>query len=128
MGRPVMGGRGGSGRIRPVPGQKPATPSIDDQIRRAYGDLARRPGTLVSLARLRDELPHIPRKDLDEALLTLDRQRAIQLDPDPHRMALTDRAKAAAIPLGGEDMHLITIDLPADTAVTHLDQPGTPNS
>jgi hypothetical protein len=83
--------------------------SIEDRIRRAYADLAGEPGALVSLARLRDELPDIPRKKLDEALLDLDRQRAIQLDPDPNRKALSDRAKAAAIPLGGEDMHLITI-------------------
>lgn len=89
--------------------EDPGPVSVEDRIRRAYGELAAEPGALVSLARLRDELPDVPRKDLDEALLDLDRQRAIQLEPDPHRMALSDRAKAAAIPLGGEDMHLITI-------------------
>jgi hypothetical protein len=83
--------------------------SIEDQTLRVYGELASEPGTLVSLARLRDELPDIPRKTLNEALLELDRQRAIQLDPDPNRKALSDHAKAAAIPLGGEDMHFITI-------------------
>jgi hypothetical protein len=90
-------------------GEDPGPLSIEDRIRRAYGELAGAPGALVSLARLRDELPDIPRKNLDEALLDLDRQRAIQLDPDPNRKALSDRAKVAAIPLGGEDMHLITI-------------------
>jgi hypothetical protein len=84
----------------------PGPLSVEDRIHRAYAEL---PGELVSLARLRDELPDIPRPSLDAALLDLDRQRAIQLEPDPHRIALTDRAKAAAIPLGGEDMHLITI-------------------
>lgn len=83
--------------------------SVEDRIRRAYGELAGEPGDLVSLARLRDELPDVPRRSLDQALLDLDRQRVIQLDPDPNRKALSDRAKAAAIPLGGEDMHLITI-------------------
>ena len=83
--------------------------SVEERIRQAYGDLAAKPGDLVSLARLRDELPDIPRETVDEALLDLDRQRAIQLEPDPHRIALTDRAREAAIPLGGEDMHLITI-------------------
>jgi hypothetical protein len=83
--------------------------SIEDRIRQAYGELAGGPGALVSLARLRDELPDIPRKHLDEVLLELDRQRAIQLEPDPNRKALSDGAKAAAIPLGGEDMHLLTI-------------------
>jgi hypothetical protein len=91
-------------------GDRDAGPlSVEDRIRNAYGELAGEPGALVSLARLRDELSDIPRQNLDEALLDLDRQRAIQLDPDPNRKALSDRAKAAAIPLGGEDMHLITI-------------------
>jgi hypothetical protein len=89
--------------------EDPGPLSVEDRIRQAYGELAGEPGALVSLARLRDELPDIPRKSLDEALLELDRQRAIQLDPDPNRKALSDRAKAAAIPLGGEDKHLITI-------------------
>jgi hypothetical protein len=87
----------------------PGALSVEDRIRHAYDELAAKPGDLVSLARLRDQLPDIARKGLDEALLSLDRQRAIQLEPDPHRIALSDRAKAAAIPLGGEDMHLITI-------------------
>jgi hypothetical protein len=83
--------------------------SIESRVVQAYGALAGEPGDLVSLARLRDELRDIPRESLDAALLDLDRQRTIQLEPDPHRIALSDRAKAAAIPLGGEDMHLITI-------------------
>jgi hypothetical protein len=87
----------------------PGPLTVEARIRQAYDDLAGEPGDLVSLARLRDALPGIPRKSLDESLLDLDRQQAIQLEPDPNRMALTDRAKAAAIPLGGEDMHLITI-------------------
>jgi hypothetical protein len=89
--------------------EDPGPLSVEDRIRQAYGELAGEPGDLVSLARLRDELPDIPRKSLDEILLDLDRQRAIQLEPDPHRIVLSDRAKAAAIRLGGEDMHLITI-------------------
>ena len=72
--------------------------SIEHRIRQAYGELASEPGALVSLARLRDELPDIPRKSLDEALLGLNRERAIQLEPDPNRIALS-----------GEDQHLITI-------------------
>jgi hypothetical protein len=89
--------------------EDPGAVSVEERIRSAYAGLAASPGDLVSLARLRDELPDIPRKSLDTALLELDRQRAVQLEPDPHRIALTDRAKEAAIPLGGEDMHLITI-------------------
>lgn len=89
--------------------EEPAAQSVEDLIREAYSELADEPGALVSLARLRDKLPETPREELDRALLELNRARTIQLDPDPNRKALSDRAKAAAIPLGGEDMHLITI-------------------
>lgn len=91
--------------------EDPGPVSLEDRVRLAYSELADEPGALVSLARLRDELPGVPRQDLDETLLAMNRQRVIQLDPDPNRKALSDRAKAAAIPLGGEDMHLITIGL-----------------
>jgi hypothetical protein len=89
--------------------EDPGPLSIEDRVRHAYGELAGEPGALVSLARLRDELPDIPRRSLDETLVGLYRQRVIRLDTDPNRKALSDRARAAAIPLGGEDMHLITI-------------------
>ena len=92
-------------------GEDPGPGTLEDRIRQAYGELADEPGALVSLARLRDELAGIPRQELDETLLAMNRQQVIQLDPDPNRKALSDRAKAAAIPLGGEDMHLITIGL-----------------
>jgi hypothetical protein len=86
-----------------------AEPSIEARIRRAYDALADQPGDLVSLAALRAKIPNISRSDLDDVLLEMDRRREIQLDPDPDRRVLTDAAKAAAITLGGEDKHLITI-------------------
>ncbi|GGL16417.1 hypothetical protein [Mangrovihabitans endophyticus] len=104
MGGPVMGGRGSAGRPLPRP--------AGERIRAAYQHLAARPGELVSLARLRDELPDLSRADLDAVLLDMDRRRELQLEPDPHRLALTQRAKDAAIRLGGEDMHLFTITGP----------------
>lgn len=110
-----MGGRGSKGRpsARPQPAAPPR--SVDDRIRNAYQELAARPGALVSLARLRDTLPDVSREELDATLLAMDRRRELQLEPDPHRIALTQRAKDAAIWLGGEDMHLLTFNPPPDT-------------
>jgi hypothetical protein len=134
MGGEVMGGRGSRGRALPQPGWEngpttpppaPAEPAdrpdtaaqhVDpppppaDRIREIYDELAAQPGDLVSLAQLRDRLPDLSREDLDAVLLDMDRRREVQLEPDPHRIALTERAKDAAIPLGGEDMHLITVN------------------
>jgi hypothetical protein len=104
--------------------------SVEDRVRSALDTLIARDGgrpeTLISLVRLRDELDDLPRSDLDEALLRLDRGRVVQLEPDPHRIALSDRAKAAAIPLGGEDMHLVTVLKPikAKPADDHAGEPA----
>jgi hypothetical protein len=105
----------------------PAAASVDDRVQAAVTDaLGGQSGGLLSLAKLRDQLADVPRADVDAALLRLDRARAIQLEPDPHRLALTDRAKAAAIPLGGEDMHLVTLPYrpPAEDVPA---APATPN-
>ncbi|MBM2615837.1 hypothetical protein JIG36_09745 [Actinoplanes sp. LDG1-06] len=83
--------------------------SVEMRIRQAYDVLAPEPGALVSLVRLRDELADIPREKLDQALVELDRLRVVQLEADPNRSALADDARRAAIPHGGEDMHLIMI-------------------
>jgi hypothetical protein len=92
----------------------PAT--LDEQIPTTISDLLARNGSrptdVVSLARLRDELGDADRAEVDAALLRLDRARVIQLDSDPNRKALTARAKAAAIRLGGEDMHLVSLMQP----------------
>lgn len=83
--------------------------AVEQSVRQAYVDLAVKPGDEVSIADLRDKLADVPKRDLDQALLKMDRERKIQLEPNPHRINLTARDKAAAIPLGGEDMHLLTI-------------------
>jgi hypothetical protein len=69
-------------------------------------------GDLVSLAALRDQLPGVARADVDAALVGLDRAGVVQLEPDPNRRTLSDRAKAAAFRFGGEDVHLVCIRQP----------------
>ena len=83
--------------------------SAEDGIRRVYGELAERSGDLVGLEKIRERLTGISRADLDATLLDLNRRKQIHLDPDPNRRILTDEARAAAISVGGEDMHLIAI-------------------
>ncbi|GAA0582341.1 hypothetical protein GCM10010172_79310 [Paractinoplanes ferrugineus] len=83
--------------------------SAEDGLRRVYGELAEQAGDLVELAKVRGRLTGVPRAELDATLLDLSRRKQIHLDPDPNRRALTDDARAAAISVGGEDMHLIAI-------------------
>ncbi|MGC4879964.1 hypothetical protein ACLQ26_27310 [Micromonospora sp. DT43] len=83
---------------------------VEDRVRDAYQRLADAPGSLVSLARLRGSLEDVARDDLDRVLRAMDRRREIHLEPDPNRKALTQAVRDAAVTIGGEDKHLITID------------------
>jgi hypothetical protein len=83
--------------------------SIENRVLATYEELAKRPGDLVSLSRLRGKLVDVARTDLDRVLKAMDRERIIQLDPDPNRKALPPEAREAAINIGGEDKHLLTI-------------------
>jgi hypothetical protein len=83
--------------------------SAEDGIRRVYGELAEQPGDLVNLEKVRGRLAGISRAEVDAALVDLNRRKQIHLDPDPNRRVLSDEARAAAISVGGEDMHLIAI-------------------
>jgi hypothetical protein len=91
-----------------------ATPTTQDsnepRVLKTVARLLRatKPATYVSIAVLRDELADVPRDTMDALLRDMDKRRVIQLDPDPNRKAISERAKAAAIWLGGEDMHLIS--------------------
>jgi hypothetical protein len=83
--------------------------TIEDQVLSAYGSLAKRRGDLVSLVRLRHLLGAINRDELDRTLKVMARARVIQLDPDPCRGRLTQEDRAAAILIGREDMHFLSV-------------------
>jgi hypothetical protein len=93
----------------PDSGEEELSVSVEDRVLATYDELAELPGDLVSLARLRGKLVDVSRADLDRVLKAMDRARIIQLDPDPNRKALPPEAREAAINIGGEDKHLLTI-------------------
>jgi hypothetical protein len=93
-----------------TPPETPPPPGVDDQIRAVYATLASRPGGWVSLTRLRDALSEIPRDELDEALLRLDLEPRIDLIPEANQKTLSSADREAAIRIGGEDKHLLSID------------------
>jgi hypothetical protein len=102
----------------PKPAPKPTVEaSAEDKVLQAIHDVhngdGSKPGDLISLAKVRDRLGGVDRAAVDAALLKLDRERKLTLEPDPDRRNLSDRAKAAAIPLGGEDKHLVSVPRPA---------------
>jgi hypothetical protein len=79
-------------------------------VRKAYAQLARKPGDWVPLAELRDNLAGLERKDVDAALESLALQPHVQLIPWDNRKALTARDRAAALHFGGDDNHALRIE------------------
>lgn len=83
---------------------------IETRIRNAYRKLARAPQDWVQLADLRRVLGNVPTKTVDEVLKDLSRTGKAHLTPRNDRGALTEADHAAAIEIGGEDNHRISIE------------------
>ena len=86
-----------------------APDDVAGRIRSVYATLAHEPGGWVGLSRLRDALDDVPRADLDAALFDLVLEPEVLLDPEFNQKTLTAADRAAALRMGGEDMHLISI-------------------
>lgn len=95
----------------PAPVEKTdTTVDIEASIRTAYARLAREPGSTVRLSRLRTELRDIPRSDLDDALARLRRAADVSLIPEENQKTLTDEERAAAVVVGNQQNHLLSIE------------------
>lgn len=95
----------------PAPVEKTeATVDIEASIRGAYTRLAREPGSAVRLSRLRNELRDISRSELDEALARLRRAPDVSLIPEENQKTLTDEDRAAAVVVGNQHNHLLSIE------------------
>jgi len=97
---------GGGGDVAPKGSRTPG--AIRGDVMQAYAALSAEPGGLVSLVKLRDKLKHLDRAELDAVLKQMDRERIIQLSPDPNQKALPAAAREAAVMLGGSQQHFIS--------------------
>jgi len=79
-------------------------------IEDGYRSLAASPGEFVSLRELRLRLPGRPRPDVDAALAALFTAQQINLIPQSNQRALSDADRDAALRIGGEHKHLISIE------------------
>lgn len=83
---------------------------IEHSIRTAYQKLARKAGDWVGLVDLRPMLGKAPVKQVDEVLREMDRTGRAHLVPLADRRTLTDAVRAAAVRVGHEDNHRISIE------------------
>ncbi len=88
---------------------KPAG-SLRDRIRQAYRGLARRPCDWVELRDLRAQLGDWPRHEVDQELVRMFRKEDVNFTLHEDRGRLTQADRDAALRLGVDDMHLISME------------------
>ena len=92
----------------------PAAPgpagSLRDRIRQAYRNLASRPWDWVELRDLRAQLGDWPRREVDLELVQMFREKDVNLTLHEDRRRLTQADRDAALRLGVDDMHMISME------------------
>ena len=91
---------------------KPVQEGVEQRIRSAYADLAKEPGSPVLLRLVRQRLVDVSREDTDAALMRLVLTPGVYLEPESKQRMLSDADWDAAITVGGEVRHLLTIGRP----------------
>ena len=84
--------------------------SLQDRIREAYRNLASRPWDWVELRDLRAQLGDWPRSDVDGALTQMFIEKGVNLTLHEDRRRITQADQDAALRLGADDMHLISME------------------
>ncbi|MEU5258896.1 hypothetical protein [Amycolatopsis sp. NPDC021455] len=100
------------GEVAPTPApaeEVTVTGSLEERIRVAYRELVKEPRGWVGLVDLRPKLG-APAAEVDAVLKELSRAGKIHLVPEDNRKALTAADHEAAIRIGGEDNHLLSIE------------------
>jgi len=86
-----------------------ASDAVEEQVRKAYAGLARRPGGHVMLADVRDALPGVGWAELDATLIRMNRSPDVHITPESNQKALTPRERSGAVSIGNQERHLIAI-------------------
>lgn len=89
--------------------EPPSDADVEEHIRSAYRRLAKEPRDWVSLAELRPLLGGLPRSTVDATLTRMIGMPRVNLVPESNQKALKQRHIDAAVHIGGEDKHLISI-------------------
>lgn len=85
---------------------------VEQRIRSAYADLAGEQGAPVLLRLVRQRLADVSREEADAALMRLVLTPDVYLEPESKQRMLSAADWDAAITVGGEARHLLTIGRP----------------
>jgi hypothetical protein len=101
----------GSPTQRPADSPTTVSNDLEGRIRIAYRELVREPRGWVGLVDLRPKLG-APADEVDAVLKELSLAGKVHLVPEDNRKVLTAADHEAAIRIGGEDNHLLSIEAP----------------
>ncbi|MEU6737897.1 hypothetical protein [Streptosporangium sandarakinum] len=90
-------------------GHPSAEADVTERIRAAYAELAPEPGAWVGLARLRPLLGGFTQAEVDRALKGMIHLPEVSIVPENNQKTLTPEDRAAAVVIGDQDKHLISI-------------------
>ena len=93
-----------------TPPKPPVEGDLKDQIRSAYNALAKRPQDWVMLRDLRPRLGGAAKSEVDSVLKQMNRTREIVLTLKEDQSALTPEDRAAAVRIGVDDMHMLSME------------------
>jgi hypothetical protein len=96
--------------VREAAGRTREPVDVEGTVREAYRSLTREPNGWVSLADLRDKISDVPRAAVDDALRRMARDPKVGLIPEADQSSLRPRDHDAAIRIGGEHKHLLSIE------------------
>ncbi|MEV6980261.1 hypothetical protein AB0M95_03220 [Sphaerisporangium sp. NPDC051017] len=82
---------------------------LEALIRAAYKVLAKEPGAWVGLAEIRSRLGDVPRAQLDQVLRLMNRSSDVNLVPESNNKSLSKEDREAAVNIGDQDKHLLSI-------------------
>jgi hypothetical protein len=102
-------GRGG-GAASVVAESPTPVHDLEERIQTVYRKLAKEPRDWVSLTQLRPLLSDANREAVDEALLQMSRSGRANLVPQANQKALSQADRNAAVRIGHEDCHLVSIE------------------
>ena len=106
--RGVHAGRGGGfSRCRAAT----SMPDIEARIRAAYIELAREPGTWVSLTKIRPLLGDATRAEVDDVLTLMNRMPGVNIVPESNQKTLTQQDRDAAVTIGDQAKHFLSIEV-----------------
>ncbi|MGX7824632.1 hypothetical protein ACTG9Q_06030 [Actinokineospora sp. 24-640] len=89
---------------------KPSPTTVDERVIAAYQDLATGPDAWIGLVELREALPDLARAELDEALHRIAELPQVYFTPEVNQKTLTDADREAALYLGGEHKHFLSVE------------------